>query len=198
MIGFIQGKILIMETQSIIVDVLGLGYQVFLTKSDLEQCVIGQDCKLYVHTSVKEDAIDLYGFFTAPQKDFFLLLNSVNGVGKKTAMNILSHASIKDLTHAIMEKNISFLSSVQGIGKKTAERIALELKEKVAKLALSFSTASSSSTISNLTQAMAGLGYSKEQAQKAFKNISSEDFANLAFEDLLRKTIKILSGSKAV
>jgi Holliday junction DNA helicase RuvA len=199
MIGYLKGTILFIESNSIVLDTNGVGYQVFISKTDLSNYNIGQTCELFIHTNVKEDAIDLYGFAKFEQKEFFLLLTSVSGVGNKIALTILSSMNLNNLCQAILQKDISLLSSIPGIGKKTAERLSLELKDKVLKINNNnFETTKDQNKISNLSNAIINLGFSRDQSQKVLKSIGQKDLEELDLEILLRKSINVLTGNKNV
>ncbi len=199
MIGYLKGTVLFVESNSILLDTNGVGYQIFVSKTDLNNYTIGQACEFFIHTNVKEDAIELYGFAKFEQKEFFLLLTSVSGVGNKIALTILSSMNLNNLCQAILQKDINLLSSIPGIGKKTAERLSLELKDKVLKINSSnFDTPKDQNKISSLSNAIINLGFSKDQSQKALKSIDQKDLEELDLEILLRKSLNVLTGNKSL
>ncbi len=196
MIALIEGQVFAVEHGYAIVMVGGVGYQVHLCKKNADALITQQTVTLHVHTHVREDAIELYGFLSSLERSLFLLLISVSGVGPKLALGILSHLLAREVIDAIIDKDIATLSGVSGIGKKTAERLSLELKDKVIKL--DYFRHDSSPPISvrlSLEQAIKSLGYSKAQSDRAILLLDQEDFASLPLEELIKKTLNNLSGN---
>lgn len=198
-ISFIEGTILFVDAGYAVVVTHGVGYHVLLSKRDLDLVQEGQSAQFFVHTHVREDAFELFGFSSRLYKQIFLLLTSVSGVGPKLALGILSALDPRALLDAIITKDIARLSSIHGIGKKTAERIALELKEKAQKLEWEPHLPSNDTTTKiSLTQAIRGLGYSKAEADRALLAISDDDLMKEPLEVLIKKTLNVLTGSKAL
>lgn len=197
-IAFIEGSVLSIDTNSLVINVHGVGYQLLVSKKDIDELVLGQNAAFFVHTHVREDALELFGFKSSTIKHIFQLLISVSGVGPKLALSILSALRADEIKAALIEKDIALLSSVPGIGKKTAERLSLELKEKALKLPLLMENKPSSgeNTLINVTQAIRGLGYSKAQCDWALTKLEESDIA-LPLEELVKKTINLLAGLKA-
>jgi Holliday junction DNA helicase RuvA len=131
MIAYLRGKLHSKTNTSMIIDVQGVGYEVFTPTSFRQNSILGDELEVQVTTVVREDAFLLYGFESTSQKEAFTTLCSVNKVGPKLAMTILSHLELNQLAIAIEQKDSVTLSSVPGIGKKTAERMCLELKGKL-------------------------------------------------------------------
>lgn len=198
MIAYIKGQIIHIENNNVTIENQGIGYQVFLIKHDLSNQKIGDYSSFFIHTYFKEDSIELYGFSNPEQKEIFLLLTTINGIGKKTALNILSNILINDLINAIAVKNITLLASLPGIGKKTAERITLELKDKIEKINFVSAYIQENDKINSLHTAIAHLGFSKEQTQKALKNLSNDELETYDLEFLVKKCLNILTGNKAL
>lgn len=198
MIAFIEGNILFLEANSAVIDVRGVGYQLLLSKKDLECLVIGHSASFHVHTHVREDALELFGFQSRPLKQIFQLLISVSGVGPKLALGMISVLTAQQIVNALIEKDIALLSSVPGIGKKTAERLSLELKEKALKIEFAFppSDIKDQGTLLSLNQAIRGLGYSKPQSDWALAKLGERDLIDLSLEDLIKKAITLLTGPK--
>ena len=137
MIAMLTGQLVSKGTEQIIIEVAGgVGYRVLIPLSTFYSLPDEGTVKLHIHTHVREDALLLYGFLTADERSLFVLLLSVAGVGPKLALNILSHASPRDLRQAIAASDVKRLATLPGIGKKSAERLVLELKEKIDKLDL--------------------------------------------------------------
>ncbi|WP_302610278.1 Holliday junction branch migration protein RuvA [uncultured Mitsuokella sp.] len=132
MIGYLRGKVMFLYTDYVLLDVHGVGYRVFIANSTRQKLRLHEEASLFVYTSVREDAIILYGFASQEEYDLFLLLISVSGIGPKVALGILSSITVEGLCRAIQNKQASVLTKLPGIGKKSAERLILELKDKVA------------------------------------------------------------------
>lgn len=200
MISYIEGTVLFVDAGYAVVVTNGVGYHVLLSKSDLALLQEQQPAKFFVHTHVREDAIELFGFSSRLTKQLFLLLISVSGVGPKLALGILSALSPSDLLDAIVAKDISRLSSIHGIGKKTAERLALELNDKAQKLEWEprFEAGDAITNKLSLTQAIRSLGYSKAEADRALLTLSEQEMQQEPLELLIKKTLNVLTGSKAL
>lgn len=132
MIGYLRGEVIYLYTDYVLLDVHGVGYRVFIANSTRQKLRLHEEASLFVYTSVREDAIILYGFATQEEYDLFLQLLSVSGIGPKVALGILSSITVEGLCRAIQNKQASVLTKLPGIGKKSAERLILELKDKVA------------------------------------------------------------------
>ncbi len=197
MISYVEGQILYLEAGHAVVKANGIGYHILLNKKTLENILDGQNVAFFIHTHLREDAIELYGFHSRVEKQIFLLLIGVSGIGPKLAQSILSALSPHDLVCAIIDKDINRLSSVPGIGKKTAERVSLELKEKAAKMDLPFESvrAAHTSMKTSLEQAIRNLGYTKSQSDRAILKLDENDLVNLPLEDLIKKTLNALTGT---
>jgi len=176
------------------VDVNGVGYEVNISLNTYTQIQSLNEGKLFTYLQVKEDAHTLYGFFDAVEKEMFVLLISVSGVGAATARMMLSSMKPDDISNAIVMKHTSALESVKGIGRKTAERIVLELKDKVSKLPVS--SPGSISVDNTLEQdalnALVALGISRPVAEQSIKKIiiSEPSISNL--EILIKKALKAI------
>ncbi len=137
MIGFLSGKIIAIEQpNTLILEVQGVGYDIWVSLRTLNQFNVGQQVQLFTHTNVRENAIELFGFPTLWDRKVYHLLISVSGVGSKTALGILDALQPDAVLFAIVKQDRTALSSAQGVGKKTAERIILELSEKAQKFLL--------------------------------------------------------------
>jgi Holliday junction DNA helicase RuvA len=132
MIATLRGEVLEIEGRQIIIDVQGVGYQVTCTMVLISELEIGKQALITTYTEVKEDAIRLYGFSSKLEKQTFLLLTMVKGIGPKSAMDVISRIEARELLKLIAHGNLATLKAVKGIGQKTAERIIVELKDKVA------------------------------------------------------------------
>ncbi len=175
MIASLQGIIQHKTDEYVIIDVSGVGYQVWVNPRTLariggvEETTFLFTCLLY-----KEDRPMLYGFLSLREYDLFRLLTTVSGVGPKGALAILDIAPSEEIEQAIVEENIKLLSSVSGVGKRTAERISLELKERITPHARSDGQSNSVSAGSNeLVEALEALGYKQQQIQEAVKQVDT-------------------------
>ena len=132
MIGYLHGRVIALYTDHCLLDVHGVGYRVFVANSTRAKLRLKEEASLFVYTSVREDAIVLYGFAAEEEYDLFLQLIGVSGIGPKVALGILSAITVEGLCRAIQNKQAIVLTKLPGIGKKSAERLILELKDKVA------------------------------------------------------------------
>jgi holliday junction DNA helicase RuvA len=197
MIAQLRGQLARKSVQEAVVDVGGVGYRVIIPLSTFYKLgPEGETLTLLVHTHVREDALALFGFLTADEQVLFERLISVSGVGPKLAINILSGIDAGDLHEALRASDVPRLTRVPGVGKKTAERLVLELKDKLPALggpAPASPQAPPSSAKEDLLSALANLGYSRPEAEKGVDRALRDD-ASAPFEDLLRRTLRILSG----
>lgn len=196
MIALLNGQIAYKSLDHVILDVGGVGYRLLVPLSTYYTLPDSGQAQLHVHTHVREDAIQLFGFGSSEEKDIFSILISVSGVGPKLAINILSHIPTAELATALANSDITRLSSLPGIGKKTAERLSLELKEKVAQYATAGSesdqafSANSSSLVDDLLSALVNLGYKENAARKALE--SMEIAPDVQLETTLKAALKLL------
>ncbi len=131
MIAFLRGRVLTTTTETVILDVNGVGYEAYCSGSVFRKITVGAVAELYTHLQVKEDGITLFGFDTPKEKELFLKLISVSGVGPKLGISILASLSADDFALAVATADVKRLSAVKGLGKKTAEKIVLELHGKI-------------------------------------------------------------------
>lgn len=202
MIASIRGVLVHKSPQYLIVDVHGIGYQVFTSLQSFYHLPEPKESvALHTYTHLREDTLQLYGFLTPVEREIFLLLLSVSGIGPRSALNILSGLSVGDLVRAIREGDLHKLTSVPGIGAKTAGRMALELKDKVAGLtgdADGVEGRSSPDTqqqriVEDAVSALVNLGYHRNQAKEAVKRVCDEAGINLTVEEIIRTSLKQLS-----
>lgn len=196
MIALLTGQIVFKSIDHVIVEVGGVGYRLFIPLSSFYSLPEQGTARFFVHTHVREDALLLYGFCTPEEKELFLLLLSVSGVGPKLALNILSHSPVSGLQEALADGDVKRLSSLPGIGKKTAERLVLELKEKVGKLATplrSKATVAAGKTATSFDDALSALinlGYKESQARKVLETLEIPPGTTL--EQVLKGALKLL------
>lgn len=200
MIAFISGKLIYKTTESVVIDVGGVGYEVFIPLSTFYILPeLGEPTSLKVYTHVREDAIQLYGFLTQDERDVFQLLISVSGVGPKLARNILSGIAVSDLVTAIGSSDNKKLSSIPGIGGKSAERLILELRDKIKAISLKGvpehkEAVGDSDPLSNdVASALENLGYKPQQAEEAVKKAKASLTDDASFETFLKEALKHLS-----
>ncbi len=197
MIAFLKGKLIDVLPNKLILDVRDVGYEILIPFSTFEKLPLpGQEIALHTYLQVREDAHVLYGFFTRPEKDLFLLLvNNVSGVGPKLALSVLSGAHPDQFQSAVALQDIAFLSKIKGLGKKTAERIVVELKDKVG---LTFTVSASVTSgpvldpgqkqLNDAVLALIALGYKQPDAIKAVTTVG----VKASVEETIRNALKTL------
>ena len=201
MITFLKGILSESLPTQIVVDVGGVGYQVFIPLSSYDRLpVVGEPIKVLTHLQIREDAHTLYGFMSVPERDLFrLLVNNVSGIGPKLALAVLSGMSVTNFKNAVVSNDVASLSKISGVGKKTAERVALELRDKLG-VAATWEAASSAhaptpedTAISDAVLALISLGYKQVDAHKAIKQSMKTGGPVPAAEDLVRLALKVLA-----
>ena len=195
MIGYLRGKIISKKPTKLLVDVNGVGYLVNISISTFEKISDKEEVSLYTYLSVRESALDLYGFYTLAEKEMFELLISVSGIGPKSAQSILSGIQIEDLKEALRTGNISRLVSIPGIGRKTAERLMVELRDKADSVTDSsedFKAGASTIRYDAIT-ALVNLGYNQKVAERAVRAITDLN-PNISIEDLIKETLVNLNN----
>jgi Holliday junction DNA helicase RuvA len=197
MIGELRGRVLKKAPGELVLDVAGVGYKVTIPVSTF--CRLGEagsEARLLIHTHVREDALALFGFLTTEEQELFELLIGVAGVGPKLAVNILSGIEAPELVLALRAQDVARLQRIPGVGKKTSERLVLELRDKVQKLQVTAPAPElrgGATLKEDLVSALANLGYSRPEAEKGVERALAAD-AGGRFEDLLRRTLRVLSG----
>jgi Holliday junction DNA helicase RuvA len=177
MISYLNGKVLNKGANFVVLLVGGVGYKVFMEPSRCIDIEAEQELALYTHQHVREDMLDLYGFRSMEELEMFELLLTISGVGPKSALGVISIASVTDLKDSIARGDSSLLVKVSGIGKKTAERVVLELRDKVDSLVSGDYLASGNQVDSNSSDeidALLALGYSSQQARDALKKVNPD------------------------
>lgn len=187
MIGYLAGTIKLVTPRSVLLNVHGVGYQIDMPVADIARAQTGADAEIFCHTHVREDALQLFGFFDAAARDFFEILIGVSGVGPKSALQILSIGTVDEIRAAVLRADITFLTRVPGIGKKIAERMVLDLRGKISDVLL---TGEVDVATRDAVEALAQLGFKKEDAAAALKGVVGST------EELVRKGLKILHGKK--
>jgi Holliday junction DNA helicase RuvA len=194
MIAYLSGKFSYKTPAMVYVDVNGVGYEVNISLNTYTQIQSLNEGKLFTYLQVKEDAHTLYGFFDAVEREMFVLLISVSGVGAATARMMLSSMKPDDISNAIVMKHTSALESVKGIGRKTAERIVLELKDKVSKLSVSSPglTSVDNTLEQDALNALVALGISRPVAEQSIKKITISEPSISNLEILIKKALKAI------
>lgn len=191
MIARLEGIIIYKSEKSIIIDVSGVGYKLFITNDALECATLGEHTSFWVYTAVRENSIDLYGFKNTNEMSFFELLLDVSGIGPKSALSILGIASIDTLKRAIATGDMSYLNKVSGIGKKTAEKIIVELRDKLSDYKTEGENGDTLKEESDILEALKSLGYSQNQARDALKEIPNDTVGTNA---RIKEALRILGG----
>lgn len=187
MISIISGKIVHKDLSYVIIDCAGVGYKVFTTSDTIERLIGKDEATLWTHLAVRENALDLYGFIDKKDLDFFSLLITISGIGPKSAIGILSVASVEVLSKAISSGDTSYLVKVSGIGKKSADKIVLELKDKLGK-----DHATDDITLreeSDVVETLKTLGYKPYEIREALKNIPKD---SVGTSQRVKEALKIL------
>ncbi len=216
MISYIKGIITEKNPTEVVIDVNGIGYQIFISLYTYSKIQHLKEVKLLTHLHIKEDAHSLYGFFEASEKEIFMQLISVSGVGLATARLMLSALSPSEIYHIITQSKTNLLEKVKGIGKKTAERIVLELKDKLLKIKSTpahhtspLSTTNNDAPIESIISAadnalfelqhdtiaaLTALGIARQQAEHAVQQVVKNNPSIQSIEALLKASLQIISA----
>ena len=200
MIAYLRGKVLTTTTETVILDVNGVGYEVYCSGGAFKKLVIGQVGELHTYLQVKEDGITLFGFADTKEKELFLKLITVSGVGPKMGISILAAMSAEDFARAIATADVKGLSKVKGLGKKTAEKIVLELHGKISAAEILDASGESvgAETASPTTKAtpqeeeaisaLMGLGFTRAESAQAVKK--AKDLGAKTVEEIIMKALQ--------
>ena len=201
MIAYLRGRVLTTTAETVIVDVNGVGYELYCTGSVFRKLTVGAVTELYTYLQVKEDGITLFGFDTPQEKELFLKLISVSGVGPKLGISILATLSADDFALAIATADVKRLSSVKGLGKKTAEKIVLELHGKISAAEVlgasgddltvptqPTANAKLSAADEEAVSALMGLGFTRTESVQAVKK--ARDLGAKTVEEVIRKSLQ--------
>jgi Holliday junction DNA helicase RuvA len=186
-----KGTVVDIDLRSCVLDVSGVGYKVFTTDEILRSIKIGSTATLWTHLSVRETALDLYGFAEQDSLSLFELLITISGIGPKTALGIMNISSPQTLRRAVSSGDLAYLTKVSGIGRKLAEKIILELREKLSAYGEEEHQDLKGET--DALEALKSLGYSERDARESLKKIAGED---VSAGDKVKKALKILAGAK--
>ena len=203
MYAFIEGEVCEKLNGSLVLLASGVGWQLNCSNNTLQAAPpLGETMRCWTYLSVREDAMELFGFATREEKEMFLQLTSVSGIGPKTALGVLGAMPLRDLNLAILLGDVNALSRAPGIGKKTAQRIALELKDKISQADVSAAVPSqgaaaaavsslSPDAVSEAIEALIALGYSSTEARNAISQVKDQTDKP---EDLIRLALRSMAG----
>lgn len=191
MIAYLRGRIRhkssnLKKDNFAIVDVSGVGYKVFSPDNFLNSLAIGNEAEFFIYTQVAETALDLYGFATSEDLEFFELLLTISGIGPRSSLDILKKAKVNDLTQAVQTGNHELLAKVSGLGPKTAEKIVIGLKNKLG-AGFTGGVANWNDDFGDALEALLSLGYSSNDARLALEQVKSIDAG-----DKIKEALKIL------
>lgn len=189
MISYLTGNCIYSDDKRLILDVNGVGYNIYTTPDILLTATLENTYSLWTYLAVRENSLDLFGFKTKAELDFFELIISISGIGPKSGLGIMSITTVASLTRAIATGDTSYLTKVSGIGKKTAERIVIELRDKMS--ANDTGEEYSLRDEADALEALQSLGYTQRDAREALKEISS-DITDTAAR--VKEALKILGG----
>jgi len=196
MITYIKGTLVEKNPAYVVIETAGgVAYGIHISLATFSQLKEIENVKLLTHYAIKEDAHQLYGFFTEEERSLFRLLISVNGIGVNTARLILSSLSTDELINAIASENVRVIQSVKGIGLKTAQRVIIDLKDKISKGAtqnVEKITISYNNNRMEALSALMSLGFVKNSADSALEKIVRAEGTNLSVEELIKRALKIL------
>lgn len=199
MIGFVNGEIEDIYEDRVLVDCGFMGYNIFVPGNVMDSCRIGDEVKLYTYLNVREDAMNLFGFLTKDELNVFKLLITVNGIGPKGALGILTIMSPNDLRFAVISEDVKLISKAPGVGSKTAQKLILELKDKLNledalssdnNIALENRAVTNAVTrnVTDAVEVLVALGYSQSESLKAVKAIEVTD--DMETEDIVKLALK--------
>ena len=191
MLNYVSGILDSIDADSITIDANGIGYEISVSGRFLSKIgKVGDSVKVFVYLSVREDGISLFGFEDKAEKNMFLRLISISGIGPKLAISILGGISAGDLSVCIANADAKALSSIKGIGRKTAERIILELRDKITEEIVTIqsnSTRGSNSVLEEAETALISLGFSAKEAKSLVSGVAT---AGLTVEEIVMKSLK--------
>lgn len=189
MIASLKGTILSINRDNVIIDVCGVGYQVNLSGGDISNLpTVGESVFIHTYTYVREDTFQLFGFLSLQDKEAFMTLIKISGIGPKLCLSILSALPASKLSQAVQNEEVSLLTTIPGLGKKTAARIILELKEKLP----SIGENQDDPSVADAKSALINLGYKKAEVDSAVKK-AVQDGSN-GFEPIIKEALKYLTS----
>lgn len=194
MYDFITGKVDRITPTEIIIDCNGVGYLLHISLHTFERLKAEKNVKIFTHLVVREDSHTLYGFATISEREMYIKLVGVNGVGPSTARMILSSLTVDEVVSAISNANIGVLKSIKGIGPKAAQRLVVELQDKLGGIGsdTAYLLSGGSQAMEEALDALIALGFSKASVNKILMRINKESDNNLTTEELIKKSLQLL------
>jgi holliday junction DNA helicase RuvA len=194
MYAYLQGKFSVKNPAQVYVDINGVGYEVNISLNTYSHIQNLEHGKLFTYLQVKEDSHVLFGFFDKAEKEMFVQLISISGIGASTARMMLSSLKPEEISRAIMQGNVKLLESIKGIGKKTAERLILELKDKIGKTSAdgNIPAMAGNSLQTDALNALIALGINRPLAESSVKKIILAEPNIINLEELIKKTLKTI------
>ncbi len=194
MYDFIAGKVDRITPTEVVIDSNGVGYLLHITLNTFEKIKTEKEIKIYAHLIVREDSHTLYGFATTNEREMYVKLVGVNGVGPSTARMILSSLSVDDVVSAISNANIAVLKSIKGIGPKAAQRLVVELQDKLGGIGTdaAYQLIGGGQVMEEALEALIALGFAKPAVNKILMRISKESGNNSTTEELIKKSLQLL------
>lgn len=188
MIGYLKGHIQYVNSELVIIVVSGVGYQVYMPARNLQMVETGEEIEVYVFTHVKEDQLKLFGFEDMPQRNMFELLLSINGVGPKAALSIMSAGTSSQIHKAVAEADVQFFVKVKGLGKKTAQKIIIELKGKLGSIKELDLADDEGNYSSDVVEALAGFGFGRKEVVEVLDKLDK----NMNENEMIKQALKYL------
>ncbi len=194
MYDFLEGKVDRITPTELVLQVGGIGYSLHISLNTFEQIKSNSELKIFTHLVVREDSHSLYGFSSLNERELFLKLISVNGVGTATARMVLSALNVDEVISAISNGNVGMLKSVKGIGPKAAQRLIVELQDKLGGIGSeeAYQLSGQSNSIDEASDALIALGFTRASVQKTLLKISKQEGNNLETEELIKKSLQLL------
>ena len=195
MIAFVNGRLVQKEATNVVIDVNGIGYQIFISLATYGKIKDDEACKLFTYFHVKEEIQALYGFLSEEDKLFFMNLISVSGIGPSTGMVMQSSLTTSELKSAIVDEDVDAIQKIKVIGAKTAQRVILELKDKIRKEGFTLDSGQSGRSINNnlrieALSALVMLGINKAAAQKSIEAVLRNSENNITLEQLIKQSLQ--------
>jgi len=197
LIAYLEGKLIEKSPTHLVLEVNGVGYSINIPVSTYGNLgETGNIVKVLTYQHVREDELKLFGFATKPERELFEMLISVNGVGPKVALSILSFLSVQEFQRSVLKEDLDVLTSIAGIGKKTAQRLIVELKEKLSKVDLGVEREVDTKKVASIPAfdeavlALVSLGYTKFDAKRAMERVAEEVKDVLPLEELIKRALK--------
>ena len=195
MYAYIKGELTVKSPTYVVLETGGIGYRIHITLHTFSKVEHLSTTRLWIYQHVKEDSLALYGFFTEEERDMFALLISVSGIGPNTGRLILSSMTTEEVSSALMHEDVAAFKRIKGVGPKTAQRIIIDLKDKVTKLAGTalISKAAGNTALDEALSALVALGFKRSQVKQALDQVHKSNPEATKTEDFIRLALKKLS-----